>query len=58
MHILPLIFFLIFILFLPIFIYILLCYVLFIFFALSIERTCPDLYFTTDYILYNWVCDE
>ncbi len=29
-----------------------------IFFALSIERTCPDLHFTTDYILYNWVCDE
>ncbi len=25
----------------------------FIFFALSIERTCPDLHFTTDYILYN-----
>ncbi len=48
--------FLIFILFLPIFIYILLCYVLF--FALSIERTCPDLHFSTDYILYNWVCDE
>ncbi len=35
-------------LFLPIFIYILLC-----FFALSIEQTCPDLHFTTDYILYN-----
>ncbi len=28
------------------------------FFALSIERTGPDLHFTTDYILYNWVCDE
>ncbi len=28
------------------------------YFALSIERTCPDLHFTTDYILYNWVCDE
>ncbi len=27
-------------------------------FALSIEQTCPDLHFTTDYILYNWVCDE
>ncbi len=27
-------------------------------FALSVERTCPDLHFTTDYILYNWVCDE
>ncbi len=23
-----------------------------------IERTCPDFHFTTDYILYNWVCDE
>ncbi len=39
------------------YIYILLCYVslfyllmLFLFFALSIERTCPDLHFTTDYI--------
>ncbi len=28
------------------------------YFALSIERTWPDLHFTTDYILYNWVCDE
>ncbi len=28
------------------------------FFALSIERTWPDLHFTSDYILYNWVCDE
>ncbi len=46
-------FFLICILFLPIFIYSLLCYVSFFFFALSIERTCPDLHFTTDYILYN-----
>ncbi len=27
-------------------------------FALSIERTWPDLHFTTDYILYNWVCDK
>ncbi len=55
LHILPLIFFLIFILFLPTFIYILLCYVSFFsfFFALSIGRTCPDLHFTTDYILYN-----
>ncbi len=34
-----------------IFIYILLCYVSF--FVLSIERTCPDLHFTTDYILYK-----
>jgi len=54
MHILLLIF----ILFLPIFKDILLCYVFLFFFALSIERTCPDLHFTTDYILYNWVCDE
>ncbi len=36
--------------------YILLCCVTY--FALSIERTWPDLHFTTDYILYNWVCDE
>ncbi len=28
------------------------------YFVLSIERTCPDSHFTTDYILYNWVCDE
>ncbi len=28
------------------------------YFALSIKRTWPDLHFTTDYILYNWVCDE
>ncbi len=26
-----------------------------LFFALSIERTCPDLHFTTDYTLYD--CD-
>ncbi len=26
--------------------------------ALSIERTWPDLHFTTNYILYNGVCDE
>ncbi len=29
-----------------------------IFFALSIERTCPDLHFTTDYTLYDCVCDK
>ncbi len=58
------IFFLFCILFLPIFIYILLCYVaffylcFFFFFALSIERTCPDLHFTTDYTLHDCVCDE
>ncbi len=50
------------ILFLPIFKYMLLCYVssfiYFIFFALSIERTCPDLHFTTDYTLYDCVCDK
>jgi len=28
------------------------------FFALSIERTCPDLHFTTDYTLYDCVCDK
>ncbi len=33
------------------------CFIL-IFFALSIERTCPDLHFTTDYTLYDCVCDE
>ncbi len=27
------------------------------FFALSIERTRPDLHFTTDYTLYDCVCD-
>ncbi len=42
--------------FVPIFIYMLLCCVTY--FALSIEWTWPDLHFTTDYILYNWVCDE
>ncbi len=26
---------------------------IFFFFALSIERTCPDLHFTTDYTLYD-----
>ncbi len=31
---------------------------IFLFFALSIERTCPDLHFTTDYTLYDCVCDE
>ncbi len=31
---------------------------LFYFFALSIERTCPDLHATTDYTLYDCVCDE
>ncbi len=38
------------------FMFILVCCVTY--FALSIERTWPDLHFTTDYILYNWVCDE
>ncbi len=28
------------------------------FFALSIERTCPDLHITTDYTLYDCVCDK
>ncbi len=56
-----------------IYIYILLCYVslfyclcyfyflfyyYYYFFALSIERTCPDLHFTTDYTLYDCVCDK
>ncbi len=36
-----------------------LCFIFyFIFFALSIERTCPDLHFTTDYTLYDCVCDK
>ncbi len=30
----------------------------FFFFALSIERTCPDLHSTTDYTLYDCVCDK
>ncbi len=33
-------------------------YLLFYFFALSIERTRPDLHFTTDYTLYDCVCDK
>ncbi len=36
--------------------FILLCCVTY--FPLSIERTWPNLHFTTDYILYNWVRDE
>ncbi len=47
-------FFILILFLLPIFI--LLCCVTY--FALSIERTWPDLYCTTDYILYNWVCDK
>ncbi len=47
-------FFLLILFLLPIFI--LLCCVTY--FSLSIERTWPDLYFTTDHILYNWVCDK
>ncbi len=38
--------------------YCFLFYFIFYFFALSIERTCPDLHFTTDYTLYDCVCDE
>ncbi len=33
------------------------CFFCVCFFALSIERTCPDLHFTTDYTLYDYVCD-
>ncbi len=33
-------------------------HLLFYFFALSIERTRPDLHFTTDYTLYDCVCDK
>ncbi len=29
-----------------------------LFFALSIEQTCPDLHFNTDYTLYDCVCDK
>ncbi len=32
--------------------------IIYFFFALSIERTCPDLHFTTDYTLYDCVCDK
>ncbi len=32
--------------------YIFLCCVIYF------DLTWPDLHFTTDYILYNWVCDE
>ncbi len=31
---------------------------IYIYSIVSIERTWPDLHFTTDYILYNWVWDE
>ncbi len=44
--------FVLYIYFLPIFMYILLCCDTY--FALSIERTCPDLHFTTDYILFTF----
>ncbi len=44
--------------YLNLYLYIFSCVMFLFFFALSIERTCPDLHFTTDYILYNWVCDE
>ncbi len=33
-------------------------FIIIFFFALSIERTCPDLHFTTDYTLYDCVCDK
>ncbi len=39
-------------------IFILFSILLFVFFALSIERTCPDLHFNTDYTLYDCVCDK
>ncbi len=34
------------------------CILFIYFFALCIERTCPDLHFTTDYTLYDCVCDK
>ncbi len=52
LHILLLIFFYLFLFYFYLYLYIFSC-VMFNFFALSIERTCPDLHFTTDYILYN-----
>ncbi len=33
-------------------------YLIFIFFALSTERNWLDLHLTSDYTLYNLVCDE
>ncbi len=41
-----------------IFIFYFIIIIYFYFFALSIERTCPDLHFTTDYTLYDCVCDK
>ncbi len=38
--------------------FIFIIFFLLFFFALSIERTCPDLHFTTDYTLYDCVYDE
>ncbi len=38
--------------------YFIIIIIFFYFFALSIERTCPNLHFTTDYTLYDCVCDK
>ncbi len=50
--------FIAYVIFIFILFYILLLLLLLFFFALSIERTCPDLHFTTDYTLYDCVCDK
>jgi len=33
-------------------------YIIFYYFALSTERTWFDLHFTSNYTLYNWLCDK
>ncbi len=53
LHILPLVLSYLYFILTYIYIYSLVLCFIFYFFALSIERTCPDLHFTTDYILYN-----
>ncbi len=64
LHILLLILFYFILIFLSysyLYLYILSCvmfHLLLYFFALSIERTRPDLHFTTDYTLYDCVCDK
>ncbi len=44
--------------FIAYFIFYFIIIIIIIIFALSIERTCPDLHFTTDYTLYDYVCDK
>ncbi len=50
--------FIVLLLMLFLFYYLFYYYYYYFFFALSIERTCPDLHFTTDYTLYDCVCDK